>query len=95
MEASSLFVGNDSGPMHIAAAVGTPVVGLFGPSSPEKFSPRGAPTRVLYKDLPCSPCGQSGCTAGSDGCMRAIRLEDVRGAVVSLIEEVGAGPSAW
>lgn len=90
-EASSLFVGNDSGPMHIAAAVGTPVVGLFGPSNPERFSPRGAPSRVLYRGLPCSPCDQRGFPSGNDGCMRRIALEDVQEAVVSLIEEVGIG----
>jgi ADP-heptose:LPS heptosyltransferase len=44
--------------MHLAAAVGTPVVALFGPSDPARYGPRGTEARVIRVDLPCSPCGQ-------------------------------------
>jgi predicted lipopolysaccharide heptosyltransferase III len=57
----SLLIGIDSAPMHIAAAVGTPTVSIFGPSSPTNWAPRGEQHCVLHKDLPCRPCRQKGC----------------------------------
>lgn len=51
----TLFITNDSGPMHIAAAVGTPLVALFGPEAPHFYGPL-ADARVVYKQLSCSPC---------------------------------------
>jgi ADP-heptose:LPS heptosyltransferase len=44
-----LYIGNDSGPTHIAAAVGTPVVALFGPTDPHLWAPRGPHVRVLWQ----------------------------------------------
>jgi lipopolysaccharide heptosyltransferase II len=57
---ASLVVANDSGPMHLAAAVGTPVVGVFGPGDPRKTSPLpgGAPSACISLSFPCSPCRQ-------------------------------------
>ena len=51
-----LFIGNDSAPLHLAAAVKTPTIGLFGPTSPAQFSPFGSGHTVIYKAFPCSPC---------------------------------------
>lgn len=51
-----VVVANDSGPMHLAAAVGTPVVALFGPTDPGRTAPTGAPARVLDRYVFCSPC---------------------------------------
>jgi heptosyltransferase-3 len=56
-----LFVGVDSAPMHLAAAVGTPSVVLFGPSGPFNWRPWGEGHTVLSKNLPCQPCGRDGC----------------------------------
>ncbi len=61
IERCSLFLGNDSGPMHIAAAVGTPVVAVFGPSNKEAWGPytppgEPSPHRVVARNLPCQPC---------------------------------------
>ena len=59
VERCGLYVGNDSGPMHMAAALGIPTVGIYGPSSPNRTSPRGsaeAPHIVVSAFLPCSPC---------------------------------------
>ena len=53
---AALFLTNDSGPMHIAAAVGTPVVALFGPTSAVRTGPYGAGHRVLAGQVACSPC---------------------------------------
>jgi heptosyltransferase-2 len=54
----SLLVCNDSGIMHLAAALQVPLVALFGPQSPVKFGPWGEKCRVIYKQFPCSPCRQ-------------------------------------
>ncbi len=54
-------VGNDTGPIHLAAAMGTPVVALFGSSDPEATAPRGRKVRVIYRNLPCSPCLRQVC----------------------------------
>jgi len=54
-----LFIGNDSGPLHMAALAGTPTLSFFGSSDPRRTGPFGDPSRniVLREDLPCSPCG--------------------------------------
>jgi len=58
LKKASLFVGNDSGIMHVAAATGVPLVAIFGPQSPLKFGPWSSKARVIYKNFPCSPCRQ-------------------------------------
>jgi ADP-heptose:LPS heptosyltransferase len=59
---ATLFIGNDSGAMHIASAVGTPVVALFGPSSPQEWAPRGGPAEILYKEADCRRSCRPTCT---------------------------------
>jgi lipopolysaccharide heptosyltransferase II len=85
-----LFVGNDSGPLHIAAAAGTPVVGLFGPNSPDRFAPRGAPSRVVARRPPCSPCGQGECVGPDGPCMETIPVDEVSSALNDLARETEA-----
>ena len=87
LEEARAFVGSDSGPMHIAAAVGTPVIGLFGPNTPERFGPRGAPSRVLWKRFACSPCSQKKCVRPNGTCMDAITVGEVLHALESLLSE--------
>ena len=53
-----LLVTGDTGPMHLAHAVGTPVVAVFGPSDPRRYGPRGPHDRVVRVDLPCAPCNR-------------------------------------
>lgn len=65
-----LFVGNDSGPLHLAVAVGTPVVGLYGPSSPANYGPFDARSSALYAGASCSPCFGPGRTT-PDACDRS------------------------
>jgi lipopolysaccharide heptosyltransferase II len=57
LEQLDLFVTGDTGPMHLAAAVGTAVVAMFGPSDPDRYGPLIDRRRILRVDLPCSPCG--------------------------------------
>jgi heptosyltransferase-3 len=77
MKQCHAFVGNDAGPMHMAAAVGCPVVGLFGPTDPVVWGPRGKSCHVIYKGLDCRECFHPGCSRGEENCMRQISVEEV------------------
>lgn len=76
-----LLVSNDSGPMHVASAVRTPVIGLFGPTHPRLgFSPLGARDRAISLDLPCSPCslhGEKACKFHTNECLQGLAVERV------------------
>ena len=75
---SSLMVAMDSGPMHLACAVGTPVVALFGPTAPWRTGPFGSRHSVIRKELDCSPCyRKKTCPLGHHRCMADITVEDV------------------
>ena len=76
---SSLLITTDSGPMHIAAAAGTPVVALFGPTDPSRTGPYGIGHTVIRKKLSCSPCFLKKC--GTIKCMYDITVEEVFQAV--------------
>ena len=80
-----LFVGMDSAPMHIAAAMGTPVVALFGPSGERQWGawPSGGSVRLLTSaHHPCRPCGIDGCGGGKiSECLTAIPVETVLKAI--------------
>ncbi len=76
IERCTLFVSNDSGLMHVSAAVKTPVVAIFGPSNPEKNAPLGESNIVVRKDLSCSPCSKYD-SNGTNICENLKCLEDV------------------
>ncbi|MCG6536469.1 MAG: glycosyltransferase family 9 protein, partial [Syntrophales bacterium LBB04] len=61
LKACAFFIGVDSAGIHIAAAVGTPTVSIFGPSAPASWAPRGPKHLVVHRTLPCFPCRQKGC----------------------------------
>ncbi len=68
-----LMVTNDTGPMHVAAALGKPLVALFGPTEPRRTGPYGRLENVLRLDLPCSPCLKSVCHFEKpEECLRAL-----------------------
>ncbi len=69
-----LFIGNDSGPMHVAAGVGIPVVGFFGPGEYERFKPWGLDHEAIRLGLPCSPCSQE-CAFNAPRCIKGISLD--------------------
>jgi len=82
---ASVFVGSDSGPLHVASLVGTPVVQLLGPTDPVENEPwPGTPWRRVEVPLACRPC-RRGCAAAT--CMREIRPEAVAEAVGELLAE--------
>ena len=82
---AALFVGNDSGAMHVAAAVGTPMVALFGPSNPNEWGPCGDRVTVLYKGLDCRACFHPTCERGELNCMRQLSVQEVCAAAVQLL----------
>jgi heptosyltransferase-2 len=75
-----LLVTNDSGPMHLAAALGARTVALFGPTDPRRTAPAGEPHTVLYRDLWCSPCFRRHCPLLHHGCLRGIGVGEVAAA---------------
>ncbi len=79
-----VVVANDSGPMHLAAAAGVPVVAFFGPTDPGRTAPAGVPSRVLDRYVFCSPCYLKQCPYGHE-CMREITVEDALRAVDEVI----------
>jgi len=90
LEKSDLFIGLDSGPMHMATAMGTKVVALFGPARPEAVGPWGNGHIVIthQKDFACSPCAQTVCKRPYDSCMQAITVEEVWAAVQEQIGKI-------
>jgi len=77
-----LFVGVDTAALHIAAAVGVPTVGIFGPSSPVSWAPRGEQHCIVSKNMPCVPCRQKGCqNSEKSRCLEALTLEEIAAAV--------------
>ena len=74
---AALLVTCDSGPMHLAAAVGTKVLALFGPTDPVRTGPYGSENRVIQKDMDCSPCLRRSCPERTHLCMEAITADEV------------------
>ncbi|MCZ6676420.1 MAG: lipopolysaccharide heptosyltransferase II [Candidatus Poribacteria bacterium] len=72
-----LFIGNDSGPMHLAAAVGTWTIGLYGPGDPNRFGPVGSHCQTIRRKPDCPPCMEASCKFGGEGCMKEIEVTDV------------------
>ncbi len=73
----NVFIGNDSGPMHLAAAVDTQTIGLYGPGDPTRFGPVGPKCQTIRQKLDCPPCPETTCRFGEEGCMSAIQVADV------------------
>jgi heptosyltransferase-3 len=83
------FVGVDSAPMHIAAAMGTPTLALFGPSGEHEWGPWQVPCRVVVsKAHPCRPCGIDGCGGGKvSECLTTLEVDTVYSQFAALLAE--------
>jgi heptosyltransferase-2 len=92
MAAASVAISNDSGLMHIAAAIGTPTMGIFGPTSPYHWAPlNGLAATVQTKTVvPCQPCHRPVCTMNDHRCMRDIPAADVAEIAQRVLSEAAA-----
>jgi ADP-heptose:LPS heptosyltransferase len=87
-----LFVTGDTGPMHLAHAVGTPIVAIFGPSDPSRYAPQGLHDRIVRIDLPCSPCNRirlppARCVGHTPDCLAGVSMESVLRAIDDVLRE--------
>ncbi|KGD37328.1 glycosyltransferase family 9 protein [Burkholderia pseudomallei] len=94
IEAADLLLANNSGPVHLAAALGTPVVDLYALTNPQ-HTPWRVPSRVLNADVPCRHCYRSVCDQPGHPCLERVSVDDVVAAVRELMRETtgshGAG----
>jgi heptosyltransferase-2 len=95
MAAASVAISNDSGLMHIAAALGTPTMGIFGPTSPYLWAPLNglAATVQTATPPPCEPCQRTICTMYDHACMRTIPAAEVVAIAQQVLTQAGARPA--
>jgi lipopolysaccharide heptosyltransferase II len=86
LDLAPLLISNNTGPVHIAAAVGTPVVDLYALTNPQ-HTPWEVPNRVLFHDVPCRICYKSICPEGHYHCLRLVEPETVVEAALELLQE--------
>jgi len=89
-----LFVTGDTGPMHLARAVDTPIVAIFGPSDPRRYGPQGVRDTIVRIDLPCSPCNRirlppARCAGHTPDCLAGIETATVLAAIDERLASAG------
>ncbi|NJL21916.1 MAG: glycosyltransferase family 9 protein, partial [Leptolyngbyaceae cyanobacterium SM1_3_5] len=94
LEFAPLLISNNTGPVHIAAAVGTPVVDLYALTNPQ-HTPWGVPNRALFHDVPCRICYKSICPEGHHHCLRLVTPESVVAAAIDLLGETQSANSVF
>jgi ADP-heptose:LPS heptosyltransferase len=88
---AALFIGHDSGPMHLAACVGTPCVAIFSAQNlPGQWYPRGQQHSVIYRQVDCAGCGLEVCIEQKKKCILSISVEEVVAEVESIVEREGS-----
>ena len=90
---ANVLVSNNTGPVHIASSVGTPVVDLYALTNPQ-HTPWQVPNRVLYHDVPCRYCYKSVCPRGHNDCLRRVRPDEIVEATCELLDDCGASTAA-
>ena len=95
LERLDVYVTGDTGPMHLAAAVATPVVAVFGPSDPIRYAPRDGRHRIVRVDLPCSPCNRirlppARCVGHTPDCLEGIGVDMVYRAAIDVLDAVNS-----
>ncbi len=87
LERCSILVTNDTGPMHVACALGTPVVAVFGSTDQAATGPLGPHATAVNSSLPCSPCLKRTCPKGHYRCMHAVTVDTVEAAVLEQLKK--------
>ena len=91
LERARLFIGHDSGPMHLAAALGTPCVAIFSArNKPGVWFPRGDGHKIIYHQTECYGCGLTVCEKYGAKCIGSVTVEEVEAGVDDLL-----GKSTW
>ena len=85
---ANFYVGNESGPLHIASAFDVPLLGLYGPGVPNVFYPMGKNSKVLHHVLTCNPCNQLDCVEPESPCITRIQVLDAELAIAELMERI-------
>ena len=87
LRGAAIVVGNDSGPVHVSAAMGVPTVSIFGSTSPVWTAPAGLRARTVASGADCSPCFRKECPEGDTRCLRDITVDEVFDAAVEILRE--------
>ena len=88
---ASLFVGQDSGPTHLSAALGRPTLAIFGPTDPQLTGPLGGSSAVVYKNLPCGPCHDQAAECPNRKCLLSITPEEVAAEALGVVAQAKPG----
>ena len=86
VQRSRLFIGGDTGPLHLAAACETPVVGIYGPTNPLRNGPFNPSDISVFQSVPCGPCYKRTCEKYQCQCMTLITVDEVFEAVVKRLK---------
>lgn len=90
MQMATLLITNDSGPMHLANAVGTPLVAIFGPTNPTRTGPYQGNYLVVQRELPCIPCYLKKCPTGQE-CLQELGVDQAMAAIQQIMRTIRCG----
>jgi ADP-heptose:LPS heptosyltransferase len=89
LEQTPILISNNTAPVHLASALGTPVVALYALTNPQ-HTPWRTRNRVLYQDVPCRFCYKSVCPEGHNNCLRLVSPDSIVSAALELTDEAGS-----